>query len=353
MKTVWILGAGASESAGGPLMNTFLDKAQYLADHGGLSQREVLSIRAVFKALHSLDPVFAKASINARNVEALFSAVSMGQLLGRFGSAEESEIAVLQEHLTTLVAATVEASMPMRKPSDQLPWLHPGYTELWKWAVDLRDKPGDKPTFITFNYDIALDQALVGASTCLQEQWNPSNINLLKLHGSLAWRSCAKCGLTFDTFKHEEGHPLESNRRITKHRLSSPDCPACGIHTDPCATPFIVPPTWNKLEYHEQLANVWRAASDALRSAQQIIVSGYSLPPSDEFFRYLYALGVHGDARVTRFAVYDPFASQGVSDRFLALLGEGIRDRFESYDKPFDFAVLEERKRWKSAQAHN
>ncbi|MCB9904482.1 MAG: hypothetical protein H6831_08765 [Planctomycetes bacterium] len=328
-------------------MTTFLDKAHSLAASGQVSQDEAKSIRAVFKALHSLDPVFAKASIDSRNVEALFSAVSMGTLLERFGSASPAEISTLEADLNTLVAATVEASMPMRRHQADEPWLHVGYVELWRWATSLRTESGPKPTFITFNYDVALDQALVGASSCLDTAWSPNNLNLLKLHGSLAWRSCGECGLTFDTFEPQGDQPLQSNRRNTSYRSAQVECPHCKDRAELCKKPVIVPPTWNKLAHHAQLANVWRAASDALRAAQQIIVSGYSLPPSDEFFTYLYALGVEGDARLTRFTVYDP-DTEGVANRFRELLGEAVRDRFDAHGSQFHKAMERERQHWRS-----
>ena len=56
---------------------------------------------------------------------------------------------------------------------------------------------------------------------------------------------------------------------------------------------MIVPPTWNKTEYHSNLSHVWHEAAVELGSARNIYVFGYSLPETDSFFRYLFALGTY------------------------------------------------------------
>ena len=70
--------------------------------------------------------------------------------------------------------------------------------------------------------------------------------------------------------------------------------------------PDVVPPTWNKSQYHGELESVWKAAARGLSTAENIIVCGYSLPESDQFFRYLYALGTVGELRLKNLGVFDP-----------------------------------------------
>ena len=70
--------------------------------------------------------------------------------------------------------------------------------------------------------------------------------------------------------------------------------------------PVIVPPTWNKTQYHHEIAAVWQNTARHLSEAENIFVVGYSLPERDQFFRYLFALGTVGDALVRRFWVFDP-----------------------------------------------
>jgi hypothetical protein len=88
-------------------------------------------------------------------------------------------------------------------------------------------------------------------------------------------------------------------------------------------------PTWSKTEYQARFENLWSHAARHLSDADQIIVIGYSLPPSDSFFRDLYALGTVGDVILKRFWVFDPDETGFVERRFKELLGEAAKQRFQ------------------------
>jgi hypothetical protein len=103
---------------------------------------------------------------------------------------------------------------------------------------------------------------------------------------------------------------------------------------------MIGPPVWNKTHYHQALATVWRRAAQDLSEAQNIFVIGYSLPESDQFFRYLYALGTVGSTRLRRVWVFDPDASGLVASRYEALLGGMAKDRFSLEPKTFREAIF-------------
>ncbi len=122
-------------------------------------------------------------------------------------------------------------------------------------------------------------------------------IPLLKLHGSLNWGHCGKCDVVvpwgmaeffgqshFDIFDDTKAVLLTCGARIGElvH-------PACGTTVDDA--PVLVPPTWNKGEHHKVIARVWARAACGSSDAENVFIIGYSLPPSDEFFRYLYGLG--------------------------------------------------------------
>lgn len=99
--------------------------------------------------------------------------------------------------------------------------------------------------------------------------------------------------------------------------------------------PLIVPPTWNKNSYHGTISQVWERASEKLSKAKNIIIIGYSLPDSDLFFKYLYALGTLGSSRIRNVYVINPDIKNGDTDRrFQSLIGESIGSRYnykESY----------------------
>ncbi|KPJ58579.1 MAG: hypothetical protein AMJ46_13970 [Latescibacteria bacterium DG_63] len=101
--------------------------------------------------------------------------------------------------------------------------------------------------------------------------------------------------------------------------------------------PVLVPPTWHKEDYHRGVAKVWAAAARELREAKNIFVVGYSLPPSDQFFRYLLALGTAGPYPFRRFWVFNPDSS--VEKRFREILGLGALDRFRFFASQFGESI--------------
>jgi hypothetical protein len=123
----------------------------------------------------------------------------------------------------------------------------------------------------------------------------------------------------------------EITRQFLEVSDSLPELEHCGVCLN--KVPVIVPPTWNKSSYHGALSNVWSTAAQELSEARNIYVFGYSLPESDQFFRYLFALGTFGPSRIRRFWVFDPDAS--VEQRYLRFIGKGIRNRFQYYDRCF------------------
>jgi len=151
---------------------------------------------------------------------------------------------------------------------------------------------------------------------------------LLKLHGSINW-GLSESEQIVPFYVHEakfdnlhDNKPvyygLGSNLNLKKHEgkpLSGP--------------PVIVPPTWNKNSYHGQLSNVWSKAADEFAGAENIFIIGYSLPETDSFFRYLYALGSESPKRIRNFVVINNDDSGETEKRFRDLIGRGIENRFK------------------------
>jgi len=87
------------------------------------------------------------------------------------------------------------------------------------------------------------------------------------------------------------------------------------------------------------ISKVWKEAANELGDAENIFIIGYSLPETDAFFRYLYALGTVGEKPLKRFWVFDPDSTGVVEERFISLLGPGARDRFLFFEKRFSEAI--------------
>jgi hypothetical protein len=205
-------------------------------------------------------------------------------------------------------------------------------------------------SFIAMNYDLALDYMFQRRNTpvdyCFGESPQARAMPLMKLHGSVNWGRCTGCGeispCSLPVFFQNRSweNALWSDRTIT---VALDVGAAIGQYQHctgkPCEPdPVIVPPTWNKAEY-QQVANVWKHAARHLSEAENIIVIGYSLPESDQFFRYLFALGTIGDARPQRFWVVDPDPRGHVKERFKRLLGPSFESRFRVFPMSFSDAI--------------
>jgi len=350
MKTVFILGAGASRQAGAPLMSDFLDFAEALLRQKLIEAKD--DFDNVFNALAELQAVHAKSFLDLDNIEILFGAIEMAQLIGKLGERDREEIAKLRESIITLIFKTLEYSIkfPVR---DQYVFPPRPYEDFFKTLSSARSKTipisPHEFAFLTFNYDLTLDFSLhhsgYNFDYCLSDKSEEKDAHIqkvpyLKLHGSINWGTCEKCGQIIPRYTTEAHFDLYSGRsqhvvynlgstlHATKH---------CGKPLK--GPPILVPPTWNKTGYHEQLANVWKKAAAELSTAENIFVIGYSLPETDSFFRYLYALGSESPIRIKRFWVFNPDIEGGVEQRFRDLIGRGIENRFEYFKVKFQDAI--------------
>ena len=81
--TVFVLGAGASKEAGAPLMADFLEVADEIRARKNLIGQYTLDrFNQIFEARGSLQSIFSKADLDIHNIESLFAAFEMIDLLG-------------------------------------------------------------------------------------------------------------------------------------------------------------------------------------------------------------------------------------------------------------------------------
>jgi NAD-dependent SIR2 family protein deacetylase len=338
-RIVFILGAGASAEAGAPVMGNFIATAQEVSRTESLAADEKLQFQLVFKARARLQSVHSKSALDINNIESLFGAFEMAALLGKLGGLERSEIEKLPAAMAVVIARTIEKRIKYPKESEitSRPSAPTPYGDFATLLGDLTRREPGCVSVIAFNYDVALDYALYSLGIpfryCLEQGTDNSGLDLLKLHGSLNWSRCSTCSEIVawelkQFFSKYDWSPnpnssfgrLEFGDRLSKHSHCEGSC------LQP--QPMIVPPTWNKGKFHSQLENVWRTAAGHLAEAENIFVVGYSLPPTDEFFRYFYALGSVGDSVFENFSVVDPIGT--AAERFRSLLGPAATDSFRS-----------------------
>lgn len=349
-KTVFILGAGASADAGLPVMANFLDRARdFYSSFVIRNEEDQISFMEVFKAIHNLKGVLFKSSIDLNNIESVFSIIDMGLLLGRLGSFRGNELEQLYENIQKLIAVTVDLSTRVNNRSIPPQKLKGTYYDfigfLEKHFIEKeRNVPYSSPsppTIITFNYDVALDYALhlneIPITYCLDPNDIGEGWKLIKLHGSVNW------GYTDDEedgiyawsigkFLSSKGIGQADNSPILIGSLLRKEINEEG---KAIKGPFIVPPSWSKREFHKKIEPVWEAAADALADAEAIYVIGYSLPPTDIFFRYLFSLATFSEASIRHFWVFNP--DPDVKERFEELLGPGLKtdNRFKFFETDF------------------
>jgi hypothetical protein len=355
VKTIFILGAGASRSAGGPLMFDFIENANMIHRRGE-SGWASNSFEHVLDARKKLQIAFAKSSIDLDNIENLFTTFEMASLVGRLGGLSADKVESLPGALRYLIMRTIEQTIlyPIRSDAYHIAPPHP-YDAFAELLVELNTMREAGPiAVISFNYDLCLEYALLQQKAIPDYGLSaaPSNrngIRIYKVHGSLNWSRDQDSGeikampvkeLATKPYWDRMGLNHDAERPIdTMELIVGPD--AWGERILP--EPVIVPPTWNKGIYQDMLRPVWRHASAALSTADNIFVIGYSLPPSDQFFRSFYSLSTISDSIIERFWLFDPSPLPEISDRFRRLLGPAVTERgkFQHAQVKFSGAIAQ------------
>lgn len=350
MNVVFILGAGASKEAGGPLMENFLDVADNIQKlHFQNPGDEYKAFENVFQARAELRTVHHKSHLDLDNIESIFGAIEMGAILGKFGKRSPEEIKLLRKSIVTLIYKTLEQSILF--PVEEGRYIAPPtpYGQFVKMLKDYKENHDPKNqvqySFITFNYDICLDYALqkggLGFDYNLPEIQGTSTFPLLKLHGSINWGRCSSCNLIVPYFAHRANFkPFPHYEKMIFDlgtKLHHAKCPVDDNTLD--GPPILVPPTWDKVNHHQNISAVWAKASKCLEEANKIIIIGYSMPETDLFFRYLFALGTDSETHLKSVLVINPDTSESFKKRFWELFGPGLKKRVEFKGKGFGEAV--------------
>ncbi|MGO8935297.1 MAG: hypothetical protein ACLQDA_16455 [Terracidiphilus sp.] len=160
--------------------------------------------------------------------------------------------------------------------------------------------PGD--TVITFNYDDSLERELKRAGKWdvgrgygfpLSAEDDPSDVSVLKLHGSINWLVSVFGGATGGTFLVNPRTSMGNHPVIHQADLEFLGYRDFSGHTyrSGGAFPCLILPGRNKQfffdtsfghEYSDFWEHLWRQADRSLGGSEKIVVCGYSLLPVDE-----------------------------------------------------------------------
>jgi hypothetical protein len=293
--------------------------------------------------------IHSKAQFDLVNIESVFAAIELGKLMNvNFNL--NVDLDTISDSVNFLIYKTIELKTKFYVVDLKLVIPHP-YDNFLKLVKNYVAKSGYSDiAIITFNYDVALDCALelnnFNCSYGLPTYLASPSVALLKLHGSINWGICPKCESIIPwpmheylgTFKSQWSYIDTKGKPIIispGSNISYIQCRRCNCKV--ANRPFIVPPTWNKTQYHSKISEVWSQAANHLSEAENIFIIGYSLPDTDYFFHYLYALGTMGKSRLKEFWVCNPDSQ--VDKKFQGILGQQARDRYRFLDEKFDMAI--------------
>ncbi len=336
---VYVLGAGFSVDAGLPIMRSFLNRMRETLDWLPATRAaERQAIERVFEFRLEAAAAAYRTKLDAENIEELFSLASASDR----SQAEHMPLAIAATldycrttfHAPTRVLVTApDAAVPTLGLADIVvpPLPNPathgitaGYAA-WEFSLHqayvarmlgLMASPrvAAQNTFITFNYDLVLEDALKAMGRSVNygiaprrmtsaAPWvdNTSETRVLKLHGSVNW-----------------AFPGSRGRRLTAYD-SYQDVLDIGKQ------PVLVPPTWRK-EFVSQLDDVWNGALRALETATRIVVIGFSIPPTDVHFRYLMSAGLMRNISLRTVSFADP-SIQALRERALSILRPELEEQ--------------------------
>lgn len=347
---VFILGAGASFSAGGPLMPSFLDTAKDLLLSGKVEDSKS-AFNNVFRIVGLLQKVHSKAALDLYNIESIFTALEMAKVLkGIPGVADPSEVEDAIRDLKLLIVRTLEETVVFNVDRQHNRRAHDSYNNFIDLVVRIRRSHPVRRSVsvITFNYDMALDYAVQTAGMepdyaidAESSREGPGFLPIFKLHGSLNWafqagdRTISVASLGEYIAWNRVVEPPGINFFRIGSKLSEFFLSKRQINVEP--TPVIVPPSWNKADYHYSLANVWSTAARHISAAKYVYIIGFSLPETDAFFRNFFALSAIGPDPLNKIAVVNKAPKGGSVDlRFQSLLGTGAASRYEYISTTFE-----------------
>jgi NAD-dependent SIR2 family protein deacetylase len=145
----------------------------------------------------------------------------------------------------------------------------------------------ERTAFVTFNYDILIDNALLravgeqrinyGAEFADQRRHTNSRcVPLYKLHGSLNWLFCSTC----------RDLQITMGEKSVMRLKWDPDQAICEQCQTP-RSPIVIPPTFFKVLSNLHLRMIWDAAERDCLQARRLVFCGYSFPDADIHVRYL------------------------------------------------------------------
>jgi len=306
MRTVYVLGAGASRFAGFPLGKDLLPflkserkntREIVVGDLGRHALDFIDKVRSALPQRRILrngepDLEFVLSLIDRIGQNRYFEGPEHACLLDDLDAVISDldlatwDLAPIKRGFIALVASAFQYhSYELLRPSRDLSRENFLVTSS---AWTNRVSPGD--TLITFNWDLVQEILLwkvkkwsyqdgYGIQTTLEKPLSPSKTTILKLHGSCNW-----------ALRHEQDASLRVDHAdvfFDEVGAGSQDPAPLGSTSD-YGTSLIVPSYLKDPSRVTVLRSVWERAYEELKEAKNLVVLGYSLPNADFFVQRLF-----------------------------------------------------------------
>ncbi|MBL9181714.1 MAG: hypothetical protein JNN17_06210 [Verrucomicrobiaceae bacterium] len=346
-ENVILLGAGASHSAGIPLLSEFMRTIRRLATTGVSEHRELTAdeIKALQKAVairDSLREYHATVAFDQFSIEDILSILSFDVLAGSNKARQQLDEFAQAISLTIELTCSVQHHGKLDSMCDTGP---DEYRAFWRGLFNaLRRDMHEMPAIISFNYDLVLERALLqtmighplhdhrktirGRQLAIRyDHKNCDSLDLKVNTGNFGgYGSNQKQGLYLELLPPKEADAAKRIEIpiIKPHgSLNFPKSPRGNDWSlvKAVSDPAILPPVFNKASV-EIGAPIWRAGMEALRGCKNLIICGYSLPITDTYMQYFLKSALGPNADLDQIFVFDPALFES------GPAGPALRDRY-------------------------
>lgn len=308
-KIVYFLGAGCSYNFGYPLTsqimpailkrlqqeNLFSSGYRRLADDNLIDRRLQQYIELVYPGLSD-----ALAANQAPNVTEIFSFVDHLCFYDTphhpdLGEAKLTDFKMLLNRALGELLQDYEYS---KHATESQKVLH----EIFAQSLKEQIKQNHEVAVITTNYDLSIDYFFqdevqnnkvdlgipyrdVVNSHLIQPPLNPI-LRYYKLHGSLNWLVCGLCGQYYI-------NPIGSIVHQAYRKDLDPDN-ICDCNSKMKLKTVMVPPSIVRDIRDSNLLQVWKGALEAIRTSDELVMIGYSMPAEDLAIKSIILRGLNG-----------------------------------------------------------
>lgn len=342
MKTVWLLGAGASVAAGYPVVSNFLQRSYF--------ERWILRESLVGRAepiAHRMLPQVERWSAEGNDLNAMMTLLlesSDQRRLSELNGFIMDTLYMVWTYLNERHHLPYMASFAQQLGATNSSVISFNYDTLVEEKLAFthieweRSRGDEHPTANSpapIPYTLGIDHELCASfgtkGVCLEfgsgflPSWLPTegDIKILKLHGSISILYCAECkGMVYALPPAVAGMPLNGILTAFHEMAAHMDyrCQHCRKGRQ-FNILFVPPASDTNFPAHKGLDLLWRLALQELEKADILVICGYSLPPEDQR-----AQGLLRTARITnsnlRVLIVDPFLSDSSRARYLNLFGK-------------------------------